>query len=150
MLSFSRLCNLVTPLSKCLENLVSSLKCTESPCNLFSTDTLPACTKPSDQHCIISRIYETKVFKNRHLQDCFKKKQVVTYKVQELILTVPYKVLVVNVRLVSMKKEIIENVELNTFSSLIGSLGGSLGMFFGFSFSGLFFYLFEFFMNRLQ
>ena len=60
-----------------------------------------------------------------------------TYKVQELILSDHYKTLVVNVKLASMKKEIMEDVELLTLSSLIGSLGGSLGMFFGFSFSGL-------------
>ena len=73
-----------------------------------------------------------------------------TYKVQELILTDSYKKLVVNVKLASMKKEIMEDVELLTVSSLIGSLGGSLGMFFGFSFSGLFFYLLETFISKCQ
>ena len=144
------MCILVILSSKCLEKLVSSIKCTTEPCNLFSTDTLPSCTIPQDQHCLIQHIYHTQVLKNRDLQNCFKKKRIMTYKVQELILTDSYKKLVVNVKLASMKKEIMEDVELLTVSSLIGSLGGSLGMFFGFSFSGLFFYLLETFISKFQ
>ena len=45
--------------------------------------------------------------------------------------------------ILSMTKEIKEEIDVITLSDLIGSVGGSLGMFFGFSISASAFYLLE-------
>ena len=45
--------------------------------------------------------------------------------------------------ILSMTKEIKEEIDIITLSDLIGSVGGSLGMFFGFSISASAFYLME-------
>ena len=45
--------------------------------------------------------------------------------------------------ILSLSKEVKEEIDVITLSDLIGSVGGSLGMFFGFSISASAFYLME-------
>ena len=54
-----------------------------------------------------------------------------------------------NLFLVSMSKEVIEEVDIVSTADLIGSVGGSLGMFFGFSLSGNFLYFFDKFIVKV-
>ena len=51
------------------------------------------------------------------------------------------------IRVKSRLKEVLEEVEIMTLSSLIGSVGGSLGMFFGFSMSSYLTYIFGKFID---
>ena len=75
---------------------------------------------------------------------CNSKKKSVTFKGQlskEEKYDKSDNVSTINVGIYSMSKEVREEVDIITFSELIGSIGGSLGMFFGFSISAYVFYV---------
>ena len=55
---------------------------------------------------------------------------------------------IVDIFFQSKELEIVEEIDIISLSSLIGSIGGSLGMFFGFSFSGYFHMIFDKFFGR--
>ena len=56
----------------------------------------------------------------------------------------------IEISILSFTKEVREEIEVITFSNLIGSLGGSLGMFFGFSISTYVLYLLDKFVIKIM
>ena len=123
----------------CMEKLVKSSNCTNK-CHILSyANSLPFCKSAKDLQCIWDNLNMSTY------ADCFRTKLAVTYNVQQRIDTPLHKDInrsttTVYVSLLSMEKEIQEEVPLLTTQDFIGSIGGSLGMFFGFSFSATFFF----------
>ena len=123
----------------CWQNHIPDLDC-DFKCQYQSFAThLPKCQTPNQSHCMFSKADSKNLF-----TICNSKKKGVTFKGQlskEEKYDKSDNVSTINVGIYSMSKEVREEVDIITFSELIGSIGGSLGMFFGFSISAYVFYV---------
>ena len=118
--------------NECIKNAIMKSKCNVK-CNPFfiQDETLPMCSSKREIVCIAAE---------NDLTECIGKKQSISYQ-RRISKHKSYKkskqvVTQVALSIRSMNKEVREEVQVITSSTLIGSIGGSLGMFFGFSFSG--------------
>ena len=115
----------------CFNQLFSNhfLSCTPM-CDLLSYNTIPACTTAKDQTCISDQEWKVR-------QNCLDHKNIVNFDpIIRQGRSVPKDTASLEINFGSWDREAMEEIDVISLSSLIGSVGGSLGMFFGFSISG--------------
>ena len=122
----------------CWKTHIQNSNCTL--CQFASIANLPMCNTSQEVNCIWNE-----ADKHNLLTVCNEKKKFLSF-IGDLTKhsqydPVNYTKLEFNI--LSMTKEIKEEIDVITLSDLIGSVGGSLGMFFGFSISASAFYLLE-------
>ena len=127
--------------SECMANVIKNSKefeCKNQCCHI-SGCSLPICNTTEGFHCVMR--------KNKYWLKCLLQKHPVAYTpklheypVYDHSISVPG---VFVVGTASGTKEIIDEIDVITFSGLIGSVGGSLGMFFGFSFTSYLSFIIE-------
>ena len=114
--------------SECIAKVIRESPCKNKCCSTSGCP-LPLCNSYTDFDCIWGR--------NKLWQTCLLQKQAVAYLPElneytayDYNFVAPGTFMIVST---TDTKQIIEEIDVITFSGLIGSIGGSLGMFFGFS-----------------
>ena len=136
--------------TKCFEKLFWDYNCATT-CTLldYYRGNLPLCLTVGELQCIWSHIYAN----FSPFIDCFKTTLATTYSLVERIdnpiqTEINTTSTTLWVGLMTMEKEVQEEVKLLTTEDFIGSVGGSLGMFFGFSIYATFLYCIDQVLNR--
>ena len=119
-----------------IDELIKTANC-PFMCDLFHAQGLPDCNTFEELKCM----YENWNWNH----DCLRHKEVKRYKpdpTNRQGIASEFES-IVDIFFQSKELEIVEEIDIISLSSLIGSIGGSLGMFFGFSFSGYFHIVFD-------
>merc|ERR1712062_64031 len=114
------------------------MKATNCPfmCDLLHAQGLPDCNTFEELRCM----YENWNWKHNCLRH--KVKRYIPDPTNRQGIASEYES-IVDISFESKESQIVEEIDIISFPSLIGSIGGSLGMFFGFSFSGYFHKIFD-------
>ena len=111
-------------------------------CQHASVTDLPMCQTFEELRCLFEEAYS----KNWYIK-CNVVKMDLTFDPE--ITPLEEETTTMQLQMLSMTKQVIEEVKVLSTFELIGSIGGSLGMFFGFSISGYFLCFFDKFVERL-
>ena len=129
---------------ECLKTHIIHSNCTA--CQFASFANLPMCNSSKDAMCI-----NNLAFSNYLWSECNKKKRFLNFngEVTKWADYIKDDTTVLKLEMLSMVKEIKEEIDVITLPDLIGSVGGSLGMFFGFSISASIFYCMDKFSLKI-
>ena len=123
----------------CWKSHIKKSDCVQ--CRFASFVDLPMCISNEDVDCIYDYADELNLWTK-----CNLKSEFLTFD-GELTKIAKYgnddNKTFIYINLISLRKEVIEEIRILTFPNLLGSLGGSLGMFFGFSISAYVLYIID-------